>query len=75
MDAHELLYARAWRFVVHEKVVQLPDVQQLLDCIQAGGLLRMAVAHLVATARRVRNERHGHDRTRLAVTRDGLAGV
>jgi hypothetical protein len=70
-----LLDARAGRFVVHEEVMQLPDVQQLLDCIQAGGLFRVAVAHLVAAARRVRNERHGHGGTRLAVIRDGLAGV
>ncbi len=75
MHTDELFDGRARRLVVHEKIVQLPDVQQLLDGIQTGRLFRVAVAHLVATARRVRNERHGHVGTRLAVTRDGLVGV
>jgi hypothetical protein len=75
MYTHELLDGRARRLVVHEKIVQLPDMQQLLDRIQTGRLFWMAIAHLVATASRVRNECHGHCGTRLAVTRDGLARV
>jgi hypothetical protein len=60
VHAGQLVVRGARGLVVRQEVVELADVQEFLDGIEAGGLLRMAVAHLVQAARRVRDECHGH---------------
>jgi len=75
VHAFQLLERRARRLVVPQEIVELSLVQQVLDDVEASGLLGVARPHLVQAAGRVSDEGHGHGATRPAVTRDGPDGV